>query len=210
MNYPFFSSTSEKPSKLIVFLHGLGSDGDDLISVVPYIQPALPECYFISPHGVYPYDMGPYGRQWFSLRTREPHIIYKELEQAIPKIIEIIQAKLDELNLTLQDTFLVGFSQGTMTALYLALSSTESFAAVIGFSGALILPQNIKQTTTPICLIHGQMDEVVTFENLNIAEKKLKELGIPIVETFAIPQLGHSIDMNGLKYATDFIRKHIR
>lgn len=63
MDYPEIKSLNKKADKLVVMLHGVGSDGNDLISLVPYIQNSLPNCHFISPHAIEPYDMAPFGRQ---------------------------------------------------------------------------------------------------------------------------------------------------
>ena len=53
LDYPEVASLNAIPEKLVVMLHGVGSDGNDLISLVPYIQKAMPTCHFISPHGVF-------------------------------------------------------------------------------------------------------------------------------------------------------------
>ena len=71
VDYPEIKPLSGKADKLLVLLHGVGSDGHDLIGLVPFIQEALPHHHFISPHGVEPYDMAPFGRQWFSLKDRD-------------------------------------------------------------------------------------------------------------------------------------------
>ena len=56
--------------QLIVLFHGVGADGQDLIGLAPYIAQALPHAAFVAPNGPFPYDMAPYGRQWFSLMDR--------------------------------------------------------------------------------------------------------------------------------------------
>jgi hypothetical protein len=57
LDYPEIASLTPTPEKLVVLLHGLGSDGNDLINLVPYIQKAMPACHFISPHGIEAYDI---------------------------------------------------------------------------------------------------------------------------------------------------------
>ena len=64
-----------KPRQLVVLLHGVGADGNDLIGLAPYWAPMLPDAEFVSPDGPYPCDMAPFGRQWFSLQDRSPGTI---------------------------------------------------------------------------------------------------------------------------------------
>ncbi len=203
-NYPEIKALSANPKKLMVMLHGVGSDGEDLISLVPYIQNALPDYYFISPNGVEPYDMAPYGRQWFSLRDRTSSVIINLVENNVEKIQNIILNKQQELNLTNADTILFGFSQGTMMASYLTLVQDQPFYAIIGFSGRLIPPSLIKNKNTPICIIHGLDDNVVDaqesrdfaqFCQNNNIEHQLK----------LIPNLTHSIDSDGIEFAIKFL-----
>jgi phospholipase/carboxylesterase len=197
------------PKNLIIFLHGLGSNGEDLLGLVPYIQDALPNSHFYSPDGIQQCDMSPFGYQWFSLKNRAPEIMLKELENSAPAILDLIESKLLELNLTFEHLVLVGFSQGTMTSLYLATAFNLPIAAVVGFSGAFIPPKTCENTNTPICLIHGTSDEVVPHTSMLAAKTKLQNLGFTNVETHSVKNLSHSIDLNSLKTATNFINKFL-
>ena len=58
------------PKRLVVLLHGLGADGNDLFGLVPALAPALPETAFVAPDAPFPCDMAPFGRQWFSVQSR--------------------------------------------------------------------------------------------------------------------------------------------
>lgn len=204
--YPEIKSKVLPPKKLVVLLHGVGSDGHDLIGLVPYIKDDLPDCYFISPHGIEPYDMAPYGRQWFSLQGRTPRKIQKLLENNVALLAEIIKQKQAELNLTNKDTIIIGFSQGTMIGLYLTILQQEPFLCSIGFSGMLIIPQECVNKSTPICLIHGELDEVVSISEMDNAAKYLSKYQIPY-ESHRISRLAHSIDARGLEFAINFIKK---
>mgnify|MGYP003421027014 CR=1 FL=1 len=197
---------NNKANKLLVFLHGVGSDGYDLISLVPFIQNDLPNYHFISPHGVEPFDMAPFGRQWFSLQDRTPSLILKLVEQNAPKLAEIISKKQRELGLSNKDTILFGFSQGTMMASYLTLAQKDKpYAALIGFSGRLIAPVTGQvNTKTPICIIHGVSDDVVPCAESENFAKYCKELKIEH-EMHLINNLTHSIDDKGLNYAVNFL-----
>ena len=60
------------PRQLVILLHGVGADGNDLIGLAPYFQQILPEALFLSPHAPQRYDMAPMGYQWFSLQDLSP------------------------------------------------------------------------------------------------------------------------------------------
>lgn len=205
---PEVKSLNTSAKKLIVLLHGLGSDGNDLISLVPYMNQQLPDCYFISPHGVEPYDMAPYGRQWFSLNDRDPLKLSKLVANNINLLENIIQEKQLELNLTNKDTIIIGFSQGTMVGLYLTLIQQTPFAGMVGFSGALVPPMECINKSTPICLVHGEEDEVVDISEMTNISKYLDKKNI-VNSSYQIPNLAHSIDNNGMKIAVDFIKLSI-
>lgn len=205
--YPEIKSIDAECKKLVVFLHGLGSDGNDLIGLAPLMSKELPNCHFISPNGIEAFDNSPYGRQWFSLRNRDPYII-KELVAKNSSLVEsIIQKKQIELNLTNQDTILIGFSQGTMMSLYLNFIQKEPFACVVGFSGKLIAPKECINKTTPICLVHGKLDDVVDVNSLDEIIEYLQKNNIPFSDC-KIPNLAHSIDASGLQFAIQFIKKY--
>lgn len=190
---------------LIVMLHGLGSNGNDLESLIPFLKKKLPDSEFFSPNGIEPCDLFPFGYQWFSLANRDDSAIALELERVAPQIQNMIMQKAESLGLA-DNIILLGFSQGTMASLYLALSSNKPYKAVIGFSGALILPSNIMQKNTPICLIHGSDDEIVPAWNLELTKEKLAKENIEVT-TFLYQDLAHSIDMRGLISAINFIQE---
>lgn len=203
-DYPEIKALSDKPTKLMVFLHGVGSDGNDLISLVPYIQKSLKEYNFVSPHGIENYDMAPFGRQWFSLQDRTPQTIVKLAMDNAPKVQEKITLKQKELGLENKDTVLFGFSQGTMMGIYLTLTQDKPFKAMIGFSGKLIPPYQLKNTSTPICIIHGSDDDVVEAdESIKLAEY-CKNNNIEH-KLLLIPNLMHSIDSEGIEFALKFL-----
>jgi len=208
------NSTNESPAQsghtksLMILLHGLGSNGDDLFSLVPYFKKTLPDTHFYAPDGIEPCDMGPFGYQWFSLQDRRAEVTKRELEHAIPAIIKVIDTKKAELGLEDKDVILCGFSQGAMVSLYLALSQKNPYKAIVAFSGALMQPSLIHNIKTPICLIHGKEDAVVPYSNMDAAHKTLKALGV-FVDTLGIPNLAHSIDMKGLEAAAKFIQSRL-
>ena len=205
-NYPEIKALNDKPTKLMVFLHGVGSDGNDLISLVPYIQKSLKEYHFVSPHGIESYDMAPFGRQWFSLQDRTPQTIIKLAQDNAPKVQEQIALKQKELGIDNENTVLFGFSQGTMMGVYLTLTQETPFKAMIGFSGRLIPPLSLKNTSTPICIVHGMDDDIVEASQSEELAEYCKENNIEH-KLLLIPNLTHSIDGEGMEFALKFLNK---
>jgi phospholipase/carboxylesterase len=207
--YPEVKSLNTPCKNLVVLLHGLGSDGNDLIGLVPFIQKELSDCYFISPHGVEPFDMAPYGRQWFSLNDRSLPALKELVVKNVSLLKEIIKSKQIELNLTNRDTMIIGFSQGAMMGLYLNFTEAEPFNCVVGFSGRLIPPKECINKSTPVCLVHGVLDDVVDISSMDEIIEYLKKYNIQHT-SYKIQNLAHSIDASGLQYAVEFIKKNIR
>lgn len=200
---------AEKQYKnLMIMLHGYGSNGDDLASLAPFFEKYLPDTYFYSPDGIEQCEMGAFGYQWFSLMDRSDEAISRELHEKGAKIKTLIDVKMQELNIEPENTILLGFSQGTMLSLYLSLMSEQSYKAVIGFSGRLFLPKDVQNTQTPICLIHGKEDDVVPYSSLDLAKGQLERLGVAKLETLGINNLAHSIDMDGIRFAVEFLVKN--
>jgi phospholipase/carboxylesterase len=195
--------------RLVAMLHGVGSDGNDLIALAPFFAHSLQNAHFISPNGVEEYDMAPFGRQWFSLLDRDPKVLQEKLSQNVPDIMEIIKDKQQKLNLSNKDTILIGFSQGSVTSIFLTLSQEEAFAATIAFSGRLITPKEIKNVKTPICVISGEDDDVVpSRESKDICDFLAKHK-IDYQSLF-IPNLAHSIDMSGINFAVNFLQTKLK
>jgi phospholipase/carboxylesterase len=196
---------TKKYKNLMVMLHGYGSNGDDLKSLAPFFETILPDTYFYSPDGIEPCELGVYGFQWFSLFDRSDEAIAKELAAKAGVVREMIAKKAKDLEIENKNIILLGFSQGTMLGIYLSLSTELPYKAVVAYSGRLFVPREIKNTKTPICLIHGKMDEIVPFESLIDAKERLGKFGVK-TNTLGIENLSHSIDMEGIKFAVDFLK----
>ena len=205
LDYPEAKPLSAKTNMLLVMLHGLGSDGNDLISLTPFIQKSLSDYYCISPHGIEAYDMAPFGRQWFSLKDRSPETIASLLQINSQKIQDIIISKQNQLNLSTSHTVLMGFSQGAMVASYITLAQEKPYAAMVSFSGRVCAPRELKNTSTPICIVHGMQDDVVPVEEGENFAKYCQEHNI-LHQLKLIPNLAHSIDASGLKFVVDFLK----
>src|SRR5881392_2322701 len=178
-----------QPTRLVILLHGLGADGNDLIGLAPYWARLVPGAEFISPNAPFPCDMAPYGYQWFSVQDRTPEALLAGVRAAVPSLDAFIDEELQKRGLTEADTALVGFSQGTMMALYVGLRRAKPLAGILGYSGRLIAPELLTselRSRPPVLLVHGTDDPMVPFDSLAHAETALKAAGVP-VDTLACP-----------------------
>lgn len=197
------------PRQLVILLHGLGSDGADLIDLAPYWARRLPHAEFLSPNAPFPCDMAPFGYQWFSLLDRTPVRVLAGVRAAAPILDAFIDRQLEERGLSDADLALVGFSQGTMMALHVAPRRVRPCAVVVGFSGRLVAPELLLEEVVsrpPVLLVHGDADDVVPVDCLSQAEAGLTAAGLA-VETLVRPGLGHGIDPLGLQRAGDVLAR---
>lgn len=206
---PSFWNGNDKPEKIVVFLHGYGATGDDLLSLGRLWEPFLPRTLFLAPHAPFPCEIAASGRQWFSIEDWNPQTLLKGAKHALPFLSNFIDENLKHYQLNLTDVALVGFSQGAMMAMHYALSYHEEVAGVLAYSGALLWPPSDLPLRRPsILLIHGDQDQVVPFEAFHEAKNILKLLDIPH-QAHAIQGLAHGIDEKGLELGISFLRNRL-
>ncbi|MBV8447039.1 MAG: dienelactone hydrolase family protein [Hyphomicrobiales bacterium] len=209
---PRLMPRSGAPAQLIVLLHGYGADGKDLIELGRQWQRLLPQAAFVAPNAPERLPMSPVGRQWFALTLREPAERWKGVTQARPALDAFLDAELRRHALGPSALALVGFSQGTMMALHCGLRREAAPAAIVGFSGLLVLEpgkgrESLKaeaRSKPPILLIHGEADDLIPATALFDSAESLAESGIPC-EWHLSPRLGHGIDAEGLRQGGEFI-----
>lgn len=202
-----FKFPSSKPDKLVVFLHGVGADGFDLIGLADEIAQSLPSAVFLSPNAPFPYEEYPSGYQWFSLRDRNDEKLSQEIQMSLPILKAYIDENLAKHQLKYKDLVLIGFSQGTMMALQLAPRLPETCFAVIGFSGALVNPDLLAKeaiSKPPIFLSHGDEDQVVTLSQHRLSVRALNNMNFPLEEQ-VVKGAGHTISLESLEFAKKFL-----
>lgn len=200
--------------QLVVFLHGYGADGNDLIDIGRAWQGLLPHAAFVSPHAPQPCAQAPMGRQWFALTHREPHERWTGVNAAGPSLEGFLDAELARRSLPPSALALVGFSQGTMMALHVGLRRATGPMAIVGYSGMLVLPTDGKleqiaseiRAKPPVLLVHGDQDDMIPPQALFHATQGLAALDIP-VEWHLSQDVGHGIDPEGLRHGGEFLAR---
>jgi phospholipase/carboxylesterase len=203
--------------QLVVFLHGYGADGNDLIDLGREWQDIQPDAAFVAPHAPELCAQAPVGRQWFGLTVRAPDERWRGVNAAAPGLERFLDAELSRHGLTDDSLALVGFSQGTMMALHVGLRRAASPAAIVGYSGMLVTPGDAGapsiaaevRSRPPILLIHGDQDQVIPVPALFLAAEALAGLEIP-VEWHLSSGVGHGIDPEGLRHGGAFLAARFR
>jgi len=200
--------------QLVVFLHGYGADGNDLIELGRAWERLLPQAAFVSPHAPESCGQSPGGRQWFALTFRDPNERWVGVNKAAPVLERFIDAELHRHGLPPAALALVGFSQGTMMALHVGLRRAAPPAAIVGYSGLLVLPPDGKpeavaaeiKSRPPVLLVHGDRDDLIPPQALFQATEGLAALGVP-VEWHLSAGIGHGIDPEGLRHGGEFLAR---
>ncbi len=211
---PRIEPRSGTAKQLVVFLHGYGADGNDLIEIGRAWQGLLPNAAFVSPHAPRPCGQSPMGREWFPLTFRDPNERWVGVQAAAPALNAFLDAELERRNLPPQALALVGFSQGTMMALHVGLRRAVAPAGIVGYSGMLVVPETVDPdafaaevtSRPPVLLTHGDQDQMIPVQALMHAAQGLAALEVP-AEWHVSPGIGHGIDQEGLRHGGEFLAK---
>lgn len=191
---------------LVFFLHGWGSDGNDLIQVGEIWKSKLLDTTFIAPNGPEVCGGNPHGRQWFDILSNNDTEALKGLHQSYLDLKIFIDTYLKKYKLANDKYFLVGFSQGTMLAIYTSLR--EKLLGVVGYSGAFLgsLPNEEEIKKNEYILLHGQNDTIVPIAKMHNAVDKLEPIANTLIKKI-YNDLEHSINEEGIIEGLNFIKE---
>ncbi len=197
------------PRQLVILIHGYGSNGDDLIGLVPYWRAALPDAVFVSPNAPEPCPGAPGGYQWWALSTMSFEERTLGARRAGPVLDAFIDEELARYGLGEDRLALAGFSQGTMLALHVGPRRERQIAGIVAYSGMLTDELGLKaemRSRPPVLLTHGDADPVLPVAAFYEAKAGLERLGFDLT-THVSRGLGHSIDMDGLRLGEQFLKR---
>lgn len=199
----------------VVFLHGYGANGADLLSLADPLGEHLPDTKFFAPDAPEACAGAPMGFQWFPIPWIDGSS-EEESRAGMMRAADDLNAFLDGVmvdeDLLPEQVAIVGFSQGTMMALHVAPRREDPVAAIAAFSGRLLEPELLADEVVsrpPVLLIHGDADDVVPPQSLPLAAEALQEAGWKEVYAHVMKGTGHGIAPDGLSVALAFLRERL-
>lgn len=199
---------------MIVFVHGYGADGSDLLGLADVLGQHLPDTVFLAPDAPERCVGGGFGWQWFPipwLDGSDVALAEAGLDAAAGDLDGFLDDRLSEEGLGPERLALVGFSQGAMMSLHVAVRRPVEMAGVVAISGRLLRPERLAAEAVvkpPVLLIHGDQDPVVPFSDMAKAGDALVSAGVP---TFGhvMKGTGHGIAPDGLGVALQFLKERL-
>jgi len=200
------SGLEAKPP-LLLLLHGYGANEDDLFSLAPYL-----DGHFMIVSARAPIVLQPMSYAWFNLGFTPQGIVVnpEEVESSRRTIHKFLGEIVEAYDCDPKAVYLMGFSQGAMVSLAVALTYPGSAAGGVGVSGR-VTPQTLEQiadkdtlTGLPIFVAHGSRDMLIPISQGRDARAKLAEL--PVDLTYREYDMGHEISYDSLKDVTEWLK----
>jgi len=195
---------------VVVFLHGYGADGADLLGLADPLGPHLQDTAFIAPDAPDKCTGNPMGFQWFPIPwidgSSEEEASAGAL-QAVKDVDAFIAQILAQEEISPDQLVVFGFSQGAMLALRTLVLRDEPVAGIVACSGRVLDPESFAGTVRarpPVLLMHGDQDEVVPPGHFNEAGQVLEAAGFEVYG-HVMQGTGHGIAPDGLSVALTFM-----
>ena len=214
LKYGRKAARSGAAKSIVVFVHGYGADGADLLGLGDALAPHLPDTVFLAPDAPQPCVGNPFGFQWFPipwLDGSSEEAAKAGMAASVAMLDDFLDARLAEEGVGPQAPALVGFSQGAMMSLHVAARRAEAVAGVVAISGRLLVPERQAAEAVvkpPVLLVHGDQDPVVPFEDMGLAGDALVAAGF---ETYGhvMQGTGHGIAPDGLGVTLQFLKERL-
>jgi phospholipase/carboxylesterase len=197
---------------IVVFLHGYGANGADLLGLADPLAEHLPDTLFVAPDAPENCAGSPMGYQWFPIpwidgSSEEESM--RGMEAAVEDLNAFLDALMVDEDVLPEQVVLFGFSQGTMMSLHVAPRREDPVAGIVAFSGRLLEPDLLVdevESRMPVLLVHGDADDVVPPQSLPEAAEALQKAGFQDVYAHIMKGTGHGIAPDGLSVALAFMR----
>lgn len=208
--------TGSNPRYAVIWLHGLGADGNDFAPFVPELNlQGAPAVRFVFPHApVRPVTInnGYAMRAWYDIFA--PDLVKREDDEGLrasQRAVEALIAQENARGIPTERIVLAGFSQGCAMTLQVGLRLEQKLAGMIGLSGYLPLAalaaaeRSSANQQTPIFLAHGTQDPIVAFARAQATQKALVEMGYDVTwKTYPMP---HSVCPEEVADISAFLRE---
>jgi len=203
--------SKNKPQQVIVLCHGYGGDGKDISTLAINWQRFLPEAIFLCPNAPEICAVNPQGYQWFDLSSDKEELILEKSLEAEAKLNTFLDQVLDNFQLEPNNLALVGFSQGCMMSIQIALKKKKQISCLIGYSGKVINQKHLSDnihSKPKIFLMHGANDTLVPPTHLLEAKEYLVKHGLKI-KTKMFKDCEHRIPVEGVSLGLGFLKKNL-
>ena len=203
--------SGNKPKQAIVLCHGYGGDGKDISMLAANWQRFLPEAIFLCPDGPEVCSINPQGYQWFDLDSEKEDIILQKSLIAEEKLSLFLDQILENYQLQSNNLGLVGFSQGCMIGIQVALKKKKEIKCLIGYSGKIINKKNLSDNINSrpkVFLMHGENDTIVSPVHLLESKEYLKKENIN-AKIKMFKNCEHSIPIEGVSLGLEFLKKNL-
>lgn len=189
---------------LVIFLHGIGASGAQLMPLATSWRASLPGTRFVAPDAPMHHR---YGHQWFSTEGNplDPERI-QSAREAFDGLMNDVVRREGFADAHDRVAF-VGVSQGAIVAVDAVASGRWKVGAVVAFSG-LLFPQPVSPASksTPVLLVHGEHDATIPSMASRLAAAQLGTAGFK-VELDVERGTGHTISNTGAQKALSFLKK---
>jgi len=203
--------SKNKPQQVIVLCHGYGGDGKDISTLAINWQRFLPETIFLCPNAPEICSVNSQGYQWFDLSSDKEELILEKSLVAEEKLNTFIDQILNNFQLEPNNLALVGFSQGCMMSIQIALKKKKQISCLIGYSGKVINQKHLSDnihSKPKIFLMHGANDTLVPPTHLLEAKEYLKKCGIN-AKIKMFKNCEHRIPVEGSSLGLAFLKKNL-
>ena len=203
--------SKNKPQQVIVLCHGYGGDGKDISTLAINWQRFLPEAIFLCPNAPEICAVNPQGYQWFDLSSDKEELILEKSLIAEEKLNTFIDQILNDFQLEPNNLALVGFSQGCMVSIQIALKKKEQINCLVGYSGKIVNQKHLSDNINSkpkIFLMHGANDTLVPPTHLLEAKEYLVKHGVKIY-TKLFKDCEHKIPVEGVSLGLGFLKKNL-
>jgi phospholipase/carboxylesterase len=187
---PIEIETGPDPHHCVIWMHGLGADGNDFVPVVEELDLPQAPIRFVFPHApMQPVTIngGYVMRAWYDigyqdLSLREDERGVRDSQHAIEALVERERKR----GIGPEQLLLAGFSQGGAVALQTALRYPARLAGVLALSTYLPLPDKLENERSaanqdvPILMAHGIEDPIVPLKLAQASCSRLLTLGYPV------------------------------
>ena len=207
----FSSLSKNEPKQIIILCHGYGGDGQDISVLANNWRRFLPDAVFLCPNAPEVCTVNQLGYQWFDM-TAENNEAILEKSLVTEKILNtFLDQVLDNFQLDEKNLALVGFSQGCMMIIQIALKKKKQINCLVGYSGKIINKRHLSDNIVSrpkIFLMHGDRDTIVSPSHLLESKEFLVQQNLKI-RTKIFKNCEHKIPVEGSSLGLEFLRKNL-